>query len=140
MNTFDLNLLIGEWQPRLNRFSEQDSEKVVGTKWTRKQILGHLIDSATNNHQRFVRLQQGDLVGFPGYEQEAWVKAGNYSRNTWKNLVELWSQYNRQLAIVIETIDPGCKDNKWVDKDVSLEFLIKDYERHVLHHMKQLEG
>jgi hypothetical protein len=138
MNTINLQLTIDEWHPRLFQISEADSQLVVGTTWTRKQVLGHLIDSAANNHQRFVRLQQGDLLGFPGYEQESWAKAGNYNSSTWKNLTELWYCYNRQLAIVVENIDRRCQTNIWADKAVSLDFLIKDYERHLLHHLKQL--
>ncbi|MFZ1081624.1 MAG: DinB family protein [Candidatus Kryptoniota bacterium] len=139
MNASNLQQLIADWQPRLSRISETDSQSIVGTKWTRKQTLGHLIDSAANNHQRFVRLQQGNLAGFPGYDQELWVNAGNYNLNTWSNLVDLWSQYNRQLAIVIENVDPGCKTNVWEDRSFSLEFLIDDYVRHLLHHLEQLD-
>jgi hypothetical protein len=131
--------LLTIWQARLARFSEAESARVVGSKWTRKQVLGHLIDSAANNHQRFVRLQQGNLSGFPGYEQEQWVDAGNYNKNTWANLLELWAQYNRQLVIVIENIDPACKTNVWEEKSVSLEFIIDDYARHMLHHLEQLD-
>lgn len=139
MDGSKLEQLITDWQPRLSHVSEKDSQSIVGTKWTRKQILGHLIDSAANNHQRFVRLQQGNLTGFPGYEQELWVEAGNYNRNTWSNLAELWSQYNRQLVIIIGNIDPRCKTNQWVDRSYTLEFLIGDYARHLLHHLEQLK-
>ena len=57
MDASYLQGLVGEWSERLARISEQDSLKVVGSKWTRKQLLGHLIDSAANNYQRFVRLR-----------------------------------------------------------------------------------
>ncbi len=139
MDAITLMDLIDKWQPCLSRISEAESEEVVGTQWTRKQVLGHLIDSAANNHQRFVRLQQGNLAGFPGYEQEQWVNAGNYNKNTWANLLGLWVQYNRQLAIVIESIDPRCARNMWEEKAVSLEFIINDYSRHILHHIETLE-
>ncbi|HLP15230.1 MAG TPA: hypothetical protein VK470_03165 [Bacteroidota bacterium] len=97
-----------------------------------------MIDSAANNHQRFVRLQHGNLAGFPGYEQEQWVAAGDYGRNTWVNLVALWTQYNRQLVIVIEHIDQRCASNVWEEKSLSLESIISDYARHVQHHLEQL--
>jgi len=139
MDATTVHDIIDTWQPRLSRISEAESERVVGSKWTRKQVLGHLIDSAANNHQRFVRLQQGNLTGFPGYDQEHWVNAGNYDKNTWANLLELWVQYNRQLAIMIENIDPACALNVWEDKSLSLEFIISDYTRHMLHHLVTME-
>lgn len=139
MNASNLQKLIADWQPRLSHITEADSLSIAGTKWTRKQVLGHLIDSAANNHQLFVRLQQGNLVGFPDYDQELWVNAGNYNLNTWGNLVDLWSQYNRQLAIVIENIDPNCKSNVWEDSSFKLEYLIDDYIHHLLHHLEQLD-
>jgi hypothetical protein len=139
MDASNLKQLVVDWQPQLSQISEKDSQAVVGSKWTRKQIIGHLIDSAANNHQRFVRLQEGNLVGFPGYEQEAWVNAGNYNQNTWGNLVELWLQYNRQLAIVIENIHPKNGVNLWEDRSLTLEFIVNDYLRHVRHHLEQLK-
>jgi hypothetical protein len=75
MDASHLEGLIGKGNEILLRISEHESMEVVGSKWTRKQLLGHLIDSASNNYQRFVRLQQGNLVGFPGYDQEFWVAA-----------------------------------------------------------------
>ncbi len=70
--------------------------------WSRKQILGHLIDSASNNHQRFVRcLINGGLSDWPSYEQERWVEAGGYQDLPWTALVDLWSNYNRLLSHVL---------------------------------------
>ncbi|HLP15313.1 MAG TPA: DinB family protein, partial [Bacteroidota bacterium] len=138
MNANALQELIVKYEGRLSRISETEAEVVVGSQWTRKQVMGHLIDSAANNHQRFVRLQQGNLIGFPGYEQVQWVAAGDYSRNTWANLVALWTQYNRQLVIVIEHIDQRCASNVWEEKSLTLESIINDYARHVQHHLEQL--
>ena len=138
MDASRLSLLITEWSGRLARISEQESLKVVGSAWTRKQLLGHLIDSTANNHQRFVRLQQGDLDGFPGYDQEAWVAAGHYDRTPWASLVELWRLYNLQLVAIVEGIDPGCAANRWQDGEVDLGFLIEDFPRHTLHHLTRM--
>src|SRR5258706_11100853 len=69
-------------------------------EWSRKETRGPLIDSACNNHQRFVRAQlQGELV-FPGYEQDSWNRAQRYQSEPWENLVALWASYNRHLAHV----------------------------------------
>jgi hypothetical protein len=66
-------------------------------KWSPKQIIGHLIDSAAHNHQRFVRAQFGDDLVFSGYEQEAWVEVQRYNDEPWSQLVELWRHYNLRM-------------------------------------------
>lgn len=138
MNADHLKHVAGEWSERLACFSEQEAREIIGTKWTRKELLGHLIDSAANNHHRFVRLQQGNLTGFPAYDQEHWVLAGNYNGNSWSNLVGLWRLYNLQLAIVIENIDPRSERNVWEGHDADLGFLVVDYVQHQVHHLKQI--
>jgi hypothetical protein len=138
MDASHLRSVLSEWSDRLSSISEQESLKVVGSKWTRKQVLGHLIDSMANNHQRFVRLQQGNLLGFPGYEQEQWVDAGDYNRASWSDLIKLWTLYGLQLARVIENIDQSCKGNQWEGHDVDLRFLVQDFTRHMVHHLNQI--
>ena len=138
MDAGRLQILVGEWTERLLRISEQDSLKVVGSKWTRKQLLGHLIDSTSNNYQRFVRLQQGPLVGFPGYDQELWVAAGNYHQLPWVHLVEFWRLYNLQIATLIENIPASCEGNVWEGHDATLGFLVQDFTRHMLHHLTRI--
>lgn len=110
-------------------------------KWSKKEILGHLIDSAANNHQRFVRLQLQDELVLPGYDQPNWVRTQRYQERAWKDLVELWSAYNRHLAHIIESIAPQSLGNVWKakDGDLDLAFLVRDYLRHLLHHMEQIE-
>jgi hypothetical protein len=138
MDASHLEGLIGKGNEILLRISEQESMEVVGSKWTRKQLLGHLIDSASNNYQRFVRLQQGNLVGFPGYDQEFWVAAGNYNQCSWMNLVDFWHLFNLQIASLIENIQSGCEENVWEGHDVNLRFLVQDYPRHMLHHLTRI--
>ena len=123
-------------------FNEADvSRRPSPDKWSKKEILGHLIDSASNNHQRFVRAQFLDKLEFPGYQQREWVQAQNYAEESWAQLVELWSAYNQHLAHVVAQIQPKkfstiCKVG---DNDVmTLEALIADYIRHMEHHLKQL--
>src|SRR5881397_613769 len=70
-------------------------------KWMKKEILGHLIDSAANNHQRFVRAPAADPFVGSGYDQNAWVAANRYRERPWSELVELWAVLNRHLAHVI---------------------------------------
>jgi hypothetical protein len=116
--------------------------KLSEEKWSLKEIIGHLIDSASNNHQRFVRLQFGDLIGFPAYDAETWISAQKYNEMDWIDLITLWYSYNRILLNVIEGIDDKALDNAWKvsEKELSLGFLAKDYYRHLKWHIEQFES
>src|SRR6185295_5884016 len=84
---------------RLSEFSEEESAKpLADSKWSRKEIIGHLIDSAANNHARFVRAQLGDELVFPGYDQEQWVAVQQYADEPWDQLITLWKHYNLHLS------------------------------------------
>ena len=72
-------------------------------KWSARELVGHLIDSASNNHQRFVRARFQDDLVFAGYEQDAWVAAQRYAAAPWDELVELWALFNLHLARVFES-------------------------------------
>ncbi len=109
--------------------------------WSRKQILGHLIDSAANNHQRFVRAAANAGHLFPPYNQNDWVRIQRYDESEWKDLVLLWSAYNRHLSHVIsrmpqDALSSPCNIGK--EQPVTVEFVIKDYLRHLRHHVEQL--
>jgi hypothetical protein len=109
-----------------------------------KQILGHLIDSASNNHQRIVRLQyKRDLV-FPDYRQDndTWIAIQNYQNENWENLVNLWKYYNLHLIYIFQNVDEECLDHTWTDFEgnlVSLEKMIDDYLEHLQLHIKEIE-
>jgi hypothetical protein len=88
--------------PRLLALGEASRDRPEDGGWSPQEIIGHLIDSASNNHQRFVRAQfQGPLI-FPGYAQDDWVRAGAYASAPWEELVQLWRTFNLQIARVIE--------------------------------------
>jgi hypothetical protein len=106
--------------------------------WSKKEIIGHLIDSAANNHQRFVRAMAAEAASFPAYDQNAWVSLQRYNELPWRRLVEFWAAYNEHLAEVIvrvpkENLDNPCSIGK--DAPVTLEFVIRDYLRHLRHHV-----
>ena len=129
---------------RLAQITEAVSARIPAPeKWSKKQILGHLIDSASNNHQRFVRAQQDSPLHFPAYAQELWVSAQNYEAESWQSLVECWAACNRHLLHVMRHIPAEKLGNICVigdDKPVTLEFLAKDYLRHLEHHLAQIIG
>jgi len=110
--------------------------------WTRKEIVGHLLDSAANNRQRFVRASaDGEFVG-PNYSQDAWVAAHGYAGQPWETLLRWWQVEHEILAAVVDCIPEGRFEARCVldaDEPVTLRFLVEDYLRHQQHHFTQLE-
>lgn len=122
------------------------------TAWSIKEIIGHLVDSAANNHQRFVRaLTQDDLI-FPGYPQDHWVRAQGYDHAPWSELVTLWTAYNQHLARVMAAVPASIRDRRhdrhnlheigWrpfaADQPATLDDLMHDYVLHLEHHLLQV--
>jgi hypothetical protein len=109
--------------------------------WTRKQIVGHLLDSAANNRQRFVRAAiHGSFTG-PDYAQDAWVAAHGYAGQSWETLLRWWNVEHEILAAAVENIPEERLDASCIvgdDAPVSLRFLIEDYLRHQRWHFAQL--
>jgi hypothetical protein len=120
--------------------------------WTRKELLGHLVDSASNNHGRFVRAQfTSDLVS-PGYDQEKWVAAQRYADAPWASLITLWREFNLHIARVIEAtpleVATAAREKHnldqiaWrtvpADEPATLEYFMRDYVNHLEHHLHQL--
>jgi hypothetical protein len=136
-----LTQVVDQALPRLRAIRDDDAAaKPADGKWSKKEILGHLIDSAANNHQRFIRLQTAREVTLPGYDQDEWVKANGYQRANWSDLITLWASYNLQLATVIKGIDPSCAGHIWhhPEADYKLGFLVDDYVVHMRHHLIQI--
>ena len=121
-------------------------------KWSAKEVIGHLIDSASNNHQRFIRAQFQDHLIFPGYDQEAWVEIQDYQNREWIALIELWIQFNLHLAQVIDRVPdhiarhPHEEHNldriAWktipADETATLKYFMADYVGHLEHHLRQI--
>lgn len=132
--------------------AEKSARKSSPDKWSIKEVLGHLIDSAANNHQRFVRAQFTDDLVFPGYEQENWVNAQKYNDEAWSDMVQLWSSYNLHLLHVIAAIPEATllrariRHNldqialQPVDKNdpTTLDYFVRDYLVHMKHHLDQI--
>jgi len=110
-------------------------------KWSPKEILGQLVDSAANNHQRFVRLQLARRIDLPGYDGDEWVRVQRYQDHPWSEIIDLWQMYNTQLAALIGCVDPKALRNVWHTpdgQDLDLEFIIRDYVVHMRHHLDQI--
>lgn len=149
----DFRATIVSAKARLSDISEaQSREKSSPDEWSPVEVLGHLIDSAANNHQRFVRAQFTDDLVFAGYEQEQWVSSQKYSDESWAEVIQLWSAYNLHLLHVFSVIpkdiltkarSPHTLDQiafNLVDKNdpATLEYLIRDYVDHLRHHLDQI--
>jgi hypothetical protein len=111
--------------------------------WNRKQIVGHLLDSAANNRQRFVRAALDGSYTGPSYAQEGWVDAHGYSDLPWTTLVHWWNVEHDILLAVVERIpEPRMSAPCTVGADApsTLQFLIEDYVRHQQWHFRQLQA
>ena len=129
-------------EPKLRAISEERAgSSLVLAKWTAKQVLGHLIDSASNNHQRFIRVQAEADLSLPGYAQDFWVDSQRYTDRAWSDLIELWSAYNRHLAHVITNVAEAKGSVRCTiggDAPVTLRHVALDYVGHVQHHLGQI--
>lgn len=117
------------------------ARRMSPTTWSPKEVLGHLIDSAANNHQRFVRAQQVDPLVLAGYDQNHWVRSQGYQDADWPHLVNLWLHLNLHLADVIARIPAdryGVQCRVGDNEPGTLELLVIDYLRHLRHHMAQI--
>jgi hypothetical protein len=127
---------------KLRKVSEADSNTpVLKGGWSRRQVIGHLIDSASNNHQRFVRASLQGSLEFPGYDQDGCVRVQAVQNAPWPLLVSLWTDYNLYLAHVIahlpaDKLMANCRIGD--DKPVTLKFLAEDYLTHLMHHLGQI--
>ena len=123
-------------------------------KWSPREVIGHLVDSASNNHQRFVRAQFQDNLIFPGYSQEDWVRVQHYNDAPWKELVALWQSYNLQLVRVMAAVPEEIRNRKHMQHNfhqigwqiipegepATLGFLMSDYVGHLKNHLRQILG
>jgi hypothetical protein len=139
----DLRKTVDAARPRLAALDAKTvTHRPAADRWTIAEVIGHLIDSAANNHQRFVRAQFVEELVFPKYEQNEWVAAQYFNDCDWQSLVELWHQYNHHLAHVIEHVKAEALDRRCIIgpyNPVTLGFLIEDYVVHLKHHLRKIE-
>ncbi|MEM9051276.1 MAG: DinB family protein [Bacteroidota bacterium] len=135
-----LNKAINEAPEKIFAISETEfSRKPRPEKWSKKEILGHLIDSAFNNHQRFVRGQFEDSPQI-GYDQDNWNKFSFHQKMDSTQLINFWTEFNKHMSEVISHI-PESELSRTVvvgDDELTLEFLITDYVAHMEYHLKQI--
>ncbi len=137
-----LREIISKATPLLKAISdEQATYKATPTTWSKKEIIGHLIDSAGNNQQKFVRLMEAPSLHFVKYDQDYWVKNQRYNLSNWHQLIDLWHLYNLHLSHVIAYVVPEKLQHEITISGVgpvTLEFVMKDYVEHLKHHLKSV--
>lgn len=142
----DLENLVNEAYQWLGNLTEDAvTQRPSDGQWSIKEIIGHLVDSATNNHQRFVRLQIADDLVFPNYSQDndRWVALQGYGRTDWNALIKLWRHFNLHLARIIESVDERCIDHIWKmdeNSSVTLGELMIDYPVHMKAHLQHIKA
>ena len=139
-----LGVLLEEMPKRLLAIDEAKAgAPAPGMRWSRKEIVGHLIDSCGNNHQRFVRAQYQPKMSFPRYVQDQWIAAQGYGERPWAEIVELWQKYNRHLLHVMRRVPASAFGNVCVvaeDEPSTLGHHMVDYVAHMEHHLRQALG
>src|SRR5258706_10909290 len=136
--------LIARTGRELAVFTDSEAaEPVISGGWSRKQVLGHLIDSASNNHQRFVRALLQDELRWPGYNQAGCVRVEHFQEFSWSNLVELWTSFNLLLAHILSRVPEAKRNTQCLIGDnpsMTLEELAEDYLVHMKHHLDQIRS
>jgi hypothetical protein len=148
LNNKELLRLVNEWELRLLSLPEE----VIGNRRniqnrTIKQIVGHMVDSASNNTHRIIHLQynMSPLI-YPDYanlgNNDRWIAIQNYQNENWENLVQLWKYSNLHIAHVIDNVNPEKLNNEWISalqQRVSLKAMILDYLSHFKLHLNEIE-
>jgi hypothetical protein len=137
-----LRELVNRVPGRLEELAKEKVEyKPKPSTWSPKEELGHLLDSAANNHQRIVRAQLENNPVMPGYDQNGWVAVHAYQRRDWKELIEVWQAFNRQLLAAAEAVPASA----WLrtltvagSEPLTLQFVFDDYLAHMVHHLQHI--
>jgi DinB superfamily len=130
--------------PQLEVLTNEDvSFKPNLSVWSAKEILGHLIDSAMHNHERFVGIGTDEKLEFPGDSQDSWVSFQRWQERDWLEIVGLWKFYSLHLAwLIVRLPDTALERQATVflsRRIVTLEWLVVHYVEHLEHHLKQID-
>lgn len=140
----ELDEIVVEFTKKIGAFSETElAEKPLPNKWSKKEVVGHLIDSGQNNLRRFIVTQYETSPPKIVYDQDFWVKANNYQKMVGKDVIELWRLTNNQISNVLSTMgndkySKTCNTSKEGEQLRSLEWLAADYVKHMKHHLNQI--
>jgi hypothetical protein len=137
-----LHALLDSVPTRLTKLPADKIElKPAPSAWSPKEELGHLLDSAANNHQRIVRAQLENKLTMPGYDGDRWVEVHRYQQRNWDELIGLWKVLNTQLLAAAQAVTDRAWSNTLTiggAAPVTLRFVFDDYLRHMLHHLRHI--
>lgn len=136
--------LISAWEVKLLQLPiEIRTDRINNQNRTIKQIMGHMIDSACNNHQRIVRLQYNKELTFPDYREDndTWIDIQKYQNEDWSLMINLWKFYNLHISHLFINVDESCLTNYWTDSEgskVTLHEMIEGYLVHLELHLFEI--
>jgi DinB superfamily len=138
----ELQTILDQVTDRLGKISSSESEhKPDPAHWSPKDELGHLLDSAANNHQRIVRAQLENNPAMPGYDGERWVELHAYHQRDWSELINLWKALNTQLLAAARAVSDSAWSRTCTIADsepLTLKFVFEDYLEHMMHHLQHI--
>lgn len=137
-----IDQLVNEYKTKLmTLLPEEARRKPSPDEWSKQEIVGHLIDSAYNNHQRVMRAMLNQAADYPAYQQEEWVRLSAYNKRDWYTLIDLWMQVNLHLIKVMENVPEEALMNLCgvgKEEPVPLKHVIEDYLRHMVMHLEDV--
>ncbi|MDP4262354.1 MAG: DinB family protein [Bacteroidota bacterium] len=136
---FELEAVIDQYLSALNAISENEmSHKPSPSRWSKKEILGHLIDSAQNNIRRFI-VAQYEEAPLIVYNQDKWVNITQYQDYKTTDLISLWYLLNKHIAVLLKNMSPEATERKCRTENLrTLDWLAQDYFKHLRHHLHQI--
>ncbi|WP_341226571.1 DinB family protein [uncultured Arcticibacterium sp.] len=138
----NLKDVINKMVPILKEIDDKyASKRPAEGKWSPKEVIGHLIDSANNNQMKFVKAMEFKNIDVAGYHQNEWVDVQKYENYDWHQLIDFWAMFNHHMAHIIENVPREALSNEIKVEGVgpfTLEFIMKDYVEHLKHHMNQI--
>lgn len=144
----EITALVYQWEKRLPSLPEEViTQRRNSQNRSVKQILGHMIDSASNNTHRVVHLQYRELpLRFPNYatygNNDKWISIQNYQEESWEILFQHWKYCNLHFAHVIQNIDPEMLQNEWISdagQKTTLKEMVEDFPRHFTLHLNEIQ-
>ncbi len=140
----ELHTLMAEYSAKFNAINDSEfSRKPLPNKWSKKEVVGHLIDSAQNNLRRFIVAQYEPEPPKIVYDQDFWVNANDYQRMSKEDVISLWKLVNERICDVLRTMPQGnyvkeCNTGKTEVQLNTLQWLAEDYIKHMKHHLNQV--
>lgn len=134
----ELRSLIDDYFAKLDSLNEEETSDKPSQKWSKKEIIGHLVDSAQNNIRRFIVAQYENNPVIV-YKQDDWVKINNYKSSSLKDLTQLWYLLNKQICSILENSSQEAIQRTCQTESLqTIDWLAKDYIKHLKHHLHQI--